>query len=396
MPTYSFATLDDPSANAGTVAEGINDTDLIVGGYSFAGGDHGFLLAGGMYTTLDDPSANNGTFAQGINNAGQIVGYYQNASGAHGFLRTAGIYRTFDDPSATTGETFANGINASGLIVGRYFNSIGGAEHGFLYDSNAGTFTTIDDLLGDRGTEANGINDMGQIVGAYFIGNTNHGFLYSGGQFTTIDDPLATGGTSTTVGGTILTGINDAGQIVGTYIDATGSHGFLLSGGIYTTLDDPLATAGTFTGTMPEGINNAGQIVGQYQDASGRHGFLATLGPNPPPPAGTTADMILRNGAGQYEIYDIGNNSILAAYSLGQVGTEWVFSVPSVLSGLGTFNASDTTDMMLRNRNTNGFEVYDISNNTSRARRSWARWAWSGSLSGLAAALANPTWSCAT
>jgi hypothetical protein len=89
--------------------------------------------------------------------------------------------------------------------------------------------------------------------------------------------------------------------------------------------------------------------------------------PNPPPPAGTTADMILRGSspavAGQYEIYDIGNNAILAAYSLGQVGTNWQFV------GLGRFFDGDTTDMMLRSTSTAGgtpagaFEVYDIANN---------------------------------
>ena len=68
--------------------------------------------------------------------------------------------------------------------------------------------------------------------------------------------------------------------------------------------------------------------------------------------------MILRHGAdGQYEIYDIGNNSLLAAYQLGQVGTDWEFV------GLGGFFGSDTTDMLLRNSTTGGFEVYDISNN---------------------------------
>jgi hypothetical protein len=60
---------------------------------------------------------------------------------------------------------------------------------------------------------------------------------------------------------------------------------------------------------------------------------------------------------GQYEIYDIGNNSILAGYSLGQVGTTWGFVT------LGGFFGSDTTDMLLRNSSTGGFEVYDISNN---------------------------------
>jgi hypothetical protein len=89
------------------------------------------------------------------------------------------------------------------------------------------------------------------------------------------------------------------------------------------------------------------------------------IGTNPPP-AGTTASMILRGAntsltvAGQYEIYDIGNNAILAAYSLGQVGTDWAFDT------LGRFFGGDTTDMLLRNSRTGGFEVYDISNNIIR------------------------------
>src|SRR5207248_1006187 len=67
-------------------------------------------------------------------------------------------------------------------------------------------------------------------------------------------------------------------------------------------------------------------------------------GPNPSPPAGTTADMILRHSAdGKNEIYNIGNNSLLAAYQLGQVGTDWAFAT------LGRFNGSDTTGMLLRN-----------------------------------------------
>jgi hypothetical protein len=60
---------------------------------------------------------------------------------------------------------------------------------------------------------------------------------------------------------------------------------------------------------------------------------------------------------GLYEIYDIGNNAILAAYSLGQVGTDWQFV------GLGGFFGSDTSDMVLLNVNTGAFQVYDIANN---------------------------------
>ena len=79
--------------------------------------------------------------------------------------------------------------------------------------------------------------------------------------------------------------------------------------------------------------------------------------PNPAPPAGTTADMILRNTSGTYEIYDIGNNAILGGCRLGQVGTEWGYVT------VGGFFGSDTTDLLLRNGRTGAFEVYDVSNN---------------------------------
>jgi hypothetical protein len=91
---------------------------------------------------------------------------------------------------------------------------------------------------------------------------------------------------------------------------------------------------------------------------------------NPPPPPGTTAHAVMRDGTtGRYEIYNIGNNTILAGYSLGQVGINW----QSV--GLGAFNNTvqagnaalggfaDTVDMVLRDSNSGAFEVYNISAN---------------------------------
>jgi hypothetical protein len=77
--------------------------------------------------------------------------------------------------------------------------------------------------------------------------------------------------------------------------------------------------------------------------------------PPSPPAAGTTADMILRRADGNYEIYNIGNNAILGANALGQVGPDYQFA------GLGNFNRSNTTDMLLRS-SAGAFEIYNIAN----------------------------------
>jgi len=66
---------------------------------------------------------------------------------------------------------------------------------------------------------------------------------------------------------TAIGGINPAGDIVGVYTDGVGKqHGFLLSGGQFTTIDVPGALAGV-AGTLPtvaRGISPTGEIVGQY------------------------------------------------------------------------------------------------------------------------------------
>jgi probable HAF family extracellular repeat protein len=118
------------------------------------------------------------------------------------------------------------------------------------------------------GTQAFGINDSGQIVGEYFS-NIFRGFLLAGGTFTALNDPAA--GTSSGQG-TLAQGINNTGQVVGYYVDATNNtHGFIDSGGVYTSLDVPFAPGGTFA----QGINSSGLVVGYYVDVNvHRHGFV--------------------------------------------------------------------------------------------------------------------------
>lgn len=66
-------------------------------------------------------------------------------------------------------------------------------------------------------------------------------------------------------------GINNSGVIVGLYLEANGAeHGFVKSGGSFTTIDFPKSTL-----TDVFSINAQGQIVGRYTDTAGvTHGFL--------------------------------------------------------------------------------------------------------------------------
>ena len=110
--------------------------------------------------------------------------------------------------------------------------------------------------------------------------------------------------------------------------------------------------------TLPSSFGEDGRGNLYIVDLGGNIFRLTPTVFSAPPPAGTTADMILRRGGdGMYEIYDIGNNTILAAFQLGQIGTEWQFV------GHRPFYGSDSGDMLLRSSTTAGFELYGISNN---------------------------------
>jgi probable HAF family extracellular repeat protein len=185
---------------------------------------HGFLDSGGSYTTLNVPGAIQ-TSADAINAQGQIVGDYFGSNGPHsGFLYSGGIYTTIDPPGSYS--TTLTGINAKGQIVGYFTESNGGPPHGFLYSH--GTYTVLD-FPGAIDTETVSINASGQIVGFFENGVAGSGPGGSGGQITSQDAFLYSGGKYTTIGppGGTAYSINNKGQVVGEY-DANGTdHGFI-------------------------------------------------------------------------------------------------------------------------------------------------------------------------
>src|SRR5208283_4104740 len=189
--------------------------------------------------TVNPGGSLSNTYAYSINDSGQFVGSYTNSSGNNdGFLYSGGIYTTIDPPGSAS--TVAHGINASGKIVG-YYTDNGANYHGFL--DSGGVYTTIDPPASTY-TIVNSINSYGQIAGYYKDSSGNrYGFLDSGGVYTRINDPLASKSNGINDSGTVIYGINNAGEAVGFYIDNSSNyHGFLASGGVYTTIDPPGST----------------------------------------------------------------------------------------------------------------------------------------------------------
>ena len=267
---------------------------------------------------LGTPTGTAGTFTLGLNDAGDVVGYYYNESGVHGYLYSGGNYTTNNYPSALSTTNWD--INNAGQIVG-FASLSGGLQASFVY--SGGKYTTISDPLGTNGTSATGINNVGQLVGYYEDSSeASHGFIYSGGNFTALDDPLATNGT-------FAYGINDKGQVVGFYLSGNGEYGFLYSGGIYTTLE-----FGSIT--YPLGINNAGQIVGE----SNAGGFLYSAGTFTviADPLATSTDPRDINNVGQiagmYYGTPVGNNDIVYGF-LATPSTPLPAALPLFATGLG-------------------------------------------------------------
>lgn len=178
-----------------------------------------------------------------------------------GFTLKGNNYQLLNLPGSQASG--ATGINTSGQIVGSY-SDVGGTVHGFLF--SGGVVTNVDDPNASAGsTNPYDLNDAGEIVGYYIDSvNVTHGFSTPDGiNFITIDCPGATS--------TIATGVNTSGDISGQYTDAfLITHGFLLKAGVFTTLDFPLATF-----TVALGINDSDEIAGYFVDKNnGEHGFI--------------------------------------------------------------------------------------------------------------------------
>jgi uncharacterized membrane protein len=184
-----------PGNTQSEAAFGINDAGMIVGQYTTAAGEiRGFLLAGKTYTMVM-PQGAASTNAQGVNKKGQVIGFFSTAAelagqkiagnpAQHGFLfdSAAGTYAMLPDPQQPNlFLTQYLGIDDNGHAVG-YWQDTAGSQHGFVYGLQSKSFTFIDaaGAAANNGvsvTQIVGIDDTGAIAGFFVDGNGDqHGF----------------------------------------------------------------------------------------------------------------------------------------------------------------------------------------------------------------------------
>jgi hypothetical protein len=221
-------------------------------------GSVGFGFTGFSSTVLT--GVNNGA-----NNLMQIAGYVTGSNAIGGFVLdfrftptvSFGNVREVYFPGSLV--TVPTKINDRGQIAGLYVDAAG-AEHGFLF--SGGQYLTID-FPGAIATEALALNNWGEpaVAGDYVdsIGKV-HGFVRIGGEFHSVDAGFAVN--------LSVTGINDHAQMTGMYDQGgppavAATSGFTGSLGSLTPLKYPESTLPT--STLPYGLNNQNEVAGQVK-----------------------------------------------------------------------------------------------------------------------------------
>ena len=225
--SYTYTSIAAPGQMS-SFAEGVNDNNQVVGGFTdSAGVHHGFVWDSSTFTQVDgtNESSTSNTLLGAINDNGVASGqYFENGNADEvSFLYTLSTGQ--QQLVQKTGMNVAqNALNASGVMVGDAFT----AKTDKAFMTNRTTVKLLKVPGAKHRSAATSINDSGTIVGSYVdAGHTRHGFLYQSGSYTSFDPP---GSADTTPAF-----VTDTGVIGGTDVDGAGmSHGFTLSGGTYT------------------------------------------------------------------------------------------------------------------------------------------------------------------
>jgi probable HAF family extracellular repeat protein len=255
----SYIPIALPQGAVTVLPFGINDKNIIAGGYTDSGGIlHGFYGPpdGSNYKTFD-MSDGSQPEARGIRNDGSITGLALASGFTFGeeFYRSpTGKIKLLKNPDGNVQDGVAQGGNDAGVYVGDYLDPNTGFRLGF--EGKSGKYKSNFKLPVKNLTSTNPrqINNNNVVAGGY-IGSDGiqHGFVLDGKTLTSFDAPGS-------VGVTTAEGINDAGQVAGLYTDsAANRHAFeyTVSTGKFKSIDPKDGSSAQ----EAWGINNKGLIV---------------------------------------------------------------------------------------------------------------------------------------
>jgi len=302
--TAGSATLANYGRIVGTGGDGVqfagsgNDTVLNAGTISGGGGDYALLMGGGVnLLTLDPGAVFVGTVGGGSGDDSTLDLASAASAGTLSGIGTQ--YRGFSSVVVEPNAKWAlGGSNAlSGTISsGATLELLAGASATGTISFAAATGTLqLDGSLAADPTPALAAKIIGFAPG----------------------DTIDLGGVAFDSGGRVGLGANNLLQVTE-------------NGKTYDLQLDPNQNLAGFE------FNIAADGGGTGTDVT-----MTMAAPPPTTPAGTTADLLTQDTqTGAIRLYDLGSNTALATYPIGQIGLEWQ------LVGLGGFNALDTSDFL--------------------------------------------------
>jgi hypothetical protein len=234
-----------------------------------AGTQSGVILNGKKVTTLPAPYQGAGApVPRAINDRGDVLGYAYEGIQPHMFLWRGGQFDPADDVTLVIEPQQGPAPLPIGL----------NHRDAVFYTIITGQTNPTDPIYGKlpnvrsmpyilRYQTARSLNADGTLAGTTFYESASEVFVGKGRQFTEL---LPTGAVTSSGGY-----VNDDGEVAGTWTDKSNTqHGFTWLNGAYTSFELPEA-AQPYSASVT-GINSAGRVVGIYtsQVTGQQHGFL--------------------------------------------------------------------------------------------------------------------------
>jgi len=290
-------------------------------------------------------------YAESINQSETVQAFHADGSQNGAAIQTGGTFNNLLGATALTNgdyvtltgnhDSFWVYDKSGNQIVGQTSIAGGNAGYGDIAALPDGRFVIVYDTFGTDAVNAQIYNPDGSTFGNEIAVNNG------------MSSPLGLPHVSTMPGGRFVVSWDDANS------NLTDVRVFNPDG---TPATDVFAIPGSYEAS-PSGFNDvtalsATSFAVDWKTNATIEGQVLSV-PAPTTPAGTTADLILREtmgaNTGQLNAFDLGNNSILAAYPLGGLGLNWQ------VMGLGAFaGIANEADMLMRDSNTGNIEYFDI------------------------------------